>query len=148
MGNEYEIEVANLQNDVEVDEEIIYKAVSFVLSEENIEDAEVSVALVDIEEMHALNEEYRKISAPTDVLSFLYEVIPRISGEIIICPAYVKEQAKEYGVSFLKEFVMLLIHGTLHLLGYDHEKNGREAELMWKRQEELEEKFYQLHNIS
>lgn len=144
----YEIEVANLQDKVEVNEDIIYKVVSFVLREEEIEEAEISVALVEKDEILKLNEEYRKVASATDVLSFLYDLTPMISGEIIICPEYVKEQAKEFKVSFEKEFIMLLIHGTLHLLGYDHEISSEEAELMWKRQKEIEEKFYRLHNIS
>lgn len=148
MSSNYEIEVANLQEKVKIDEEIIYKVVSFVLSEEDIDEAEVSVALVEIDEILKLNEEYRKVSQPTDVLSFLYDLIPYMSGEIVICPEYVKQQALDSGTSFLEEFVMLLIHGTLHLLGYEHEANNKDAELMWKRQKELVEKFFQQHNIS
>lgn len=147
-GKRYEIEVANLQDAVDIDESLIYKLVSFVLREEDIDEAEISIAFVEEDEIRKLNEEYRKIPEPTDVLAFLYEVSPFIVGEIIIAPEYVERQAREFGVTFMKELIMLLIHGTLHLLGYDHEKSQREADLMWRRQEELERKFYQQNNIS
>jgi len=142
-GFNYEIEVANLQSDVKLNEDNIYEVVSFVLQEEGIEDAEISVALVSEDEITKLNEEYRGLNEPTDVLSFLYEVVPRISGEIVISPAYVKEQAQRYNTTFEREFLHVLIHGVLHLLGYDHEVKTEEAELMWKRQKELEEKLFQ-----
>lgn len=144
----YEIEIANLQQAVEIDENMVYRLISFVLREEDIEEAEISIAFVDEEEIKKLNEEYRKIPEPTDVLAFLYEVTPYIVGEIIVAPEYVERQARQYGVAFMKELTMLLIHGMLHLLGYEHEKSSREADLMWRRQEELERKFYQQNNIS
>lgn len=145
-GFNHEIEVANLQNDVNLNEESIYEVVAFVLQEEGIEDAEISVALVSQDEITKLNEEFRGIDEPTDVLSFLYEVVPRISGEIVISPAYVRDQAQRFKTTFEKEFLQVLIHGVLHLLGYDHETKTEEAELMWKKQKELEEKFLQQHD--
>jgi probable rRNA maturation factor len=142
----YEIEVANLQEDLAIDETMVSKIVSFVLSEENIEDAVISVALVDEGEITRLNREFRGLDEATDVLSFLYENDPKLFGEIVIAPAYVKDQAQRFGVSFEREFIMVLIHGMLHLLGYDHEIKTEEAELMWKRQKELEKKYLQQHN--
>ncbi len=101
------------------------KIVGIVLKGEK-EKLDLSIALVGGTKMKALNKEYRKINKPTDVLSFNYGK----TGEIVICPEQVKKNAKEYGSSFRRELAKVLIHGMLHLLGYDHEKSKKEAEIM------------------
>jgi len=90
-------------------------------------DKEVSVAIVDADEIRKINKSYRKIDNSTDVLSF--EGQNDILGEIIICP----EEVQKNGKSFDDELKRVLIHGTLHLLGYDHEKDQGE---MIEKQEE------------
>ncbi len=138
----YDIEIANLQNEVKIPEKMLYAIVHHVLSEENILRAEVSIALVSEEEIKILNEEFRGIPEPTDVLSFIYDPLPEVSGEIVLAPSYIKRQAEENNTGFEQELSMLLIHGLLHLLGYDHEKNNEEAELMWQKQENLLKSFW------
>ena len=56
-------------------------------------------------------------------------------GEILICPQEVKKNAKKYGLTFKKELARVLIHGILHLFGYEHEENERSAEKMRKKEE-------------
>ena len=96
--------------------------------------AELSVALVGDEEMRPLNAKYRKKNKTTDVLSFSAD--PGISseagllGDVIISIEQAKRQAKERNHSLKKELVTLLIHGILHLLGYDHERSQRQAKIM------------------
>lgn len=142
-----EVEIANLQESVQVDENLLHKVVLFVLKEELVPEAEISVALLSENEMKRLNWDYRGINEATDVLSFLLDERPLV-GEIILSPSYVKKQAENNEVLFEKEIVSLSIHGLMHLLGYDHEGKEEEADLMWKRQRELEEKFWALENIS
>ncbi len=90
-----------------------------------------------------LNRDYRKKDKPTDVLSFIYgEGNPDVGdenfyGEIIICPAVAKKQAKLYNNDLNMELKRLLVHGFLHLLGYDHEISAEAEKEMFKKQEEL-----------
>lgn len=77
---------------------------------------ELSIALVGEGRIKELNKKYRRKNRPTDVLSFSYGS----SGEIVICPKVIKENAKKYNSAFKKELARVLIHGILHLLGYSH----------------------------
>ncbi|MBN1192383.1 MAG: rRNA maturation RNase YbeY [Coriobacteriia bacterium] len=102
----------------------------FVMSMEGVPDlTELSIALVDDDEMAHLNEQYRGIGEPTDVLSFgCDDPCPTLSdepitlGDVVIAPAVAQKNASEAGHSVEHELNVLLIHGILHLLGYDHER--------------------------
>ena len=83
---------------------------------------EVSLAFVSPQIMKKLNKAYRGKDSVTDVLSFGDEADGAFIGEILICLSRAKQQAKFVGWSLKRELVKLLIHGYLHLLGYDHEK--------------------------
>ena len=134
----YQIEIANSQDCLEVDEEFLIKAAERVLAEEEVAGAEISVALVDNETIHRLNREYLNHDYATDVLSFLLECdqeIPdaspaeppethrgqgkRLEGEVIISTETARQDAKDFGWSPREEVVLYLIHGLLHLVGYD-----------------------------
>ena len=105
---------------------------AFVLHMEEAPDAvELSVALVDDDEMTHLNEQYRGIVGPTDVLSFgCDDPCPAASdepiaiGDVIIAPDVARRQAAELGTTIEDELDLLLVHGILHLLGYDHESDA------------------------
>ena len=120
---------------------LIRKAVDATLSYESYEnDCEVSVTFTDNEHIHLLNEQYRGVDRPTDVLSFPLTDFsgdceepainaPVISlGDIVISLEKAAEQAEEFGHSFERETAFLTVHSMLHLLGYDHE-TGEEDEL-------------------
>jgi len=96
-----------------------------VLKGENEVLKTLSLAFVRKEEMQKLNKSFRKKNKPTDVLSFNLND-GNYLGEIVICPEIVKEK----GETTIEVFV----HGILHLLGYDHEKTKKEAEIMEKKQ--------------
>lgn len=118
---------------------------AFVLErEEAPENAELSIALVGLEEMAQLNGEYRGKEGPTDVLSFECDdpcaVIdadePIMLGDVVIAPDIAESQAAEYGHTVEEELNLLLVHGVLHLLGYDHEDDA-DAEVMQARERAL-----------
>lgn len=127
-------------------EELALFALSFEGKPEN---SEVSICFVDDEEIAALNEEYRGKVGPTDVLSFecdnlddefaapegfesdIYEL-----GDIVIAVDVAERQTQEFGTSFEEEVSLLLVHGLLHLCGYDHIED-EEAEVMEAREAEI-----------
>ena len=108
--------------------------------------AEISVTFVDDKEIHLLNREFRNIDRSTDVLSFplgengVYDENPetgaKLLGDIVISLEHAASQAEEYGHSFQREVAFLTVHSMLHLLGYDHEEGGIEAEIMREKEEE------------
>ena len=97
---------------------------------------EISIVLVSGTKIRELNRKYRKINRVTDVLAFDY-------GEIFICLPQAERQAKQLGHSLKKELAILLIHGILHLAGYDDEKK-LDYNKMVRKQEELWQKIIQL----
>ncbi len=118
---------------------------AFVLDREDAPFAvELSIAIVDIEEMAQLNLEYRGKEGPTDVLSFECDdpcavVGPDESvtlGDVVIAPDIAIAQAEEYGHTVEEELNLLLCHGILHLLGYDHESD-EDAAVMQARERVL-----------
>ncbi len=117
---------------------------AFVLEREDVPDiAELSVAIVGLEEMANLNERYRGIAGATDVLSFGCDdpcVVegdePITLGDVIVAPEVAEQQASEYGHTVEEELNLLLVHGILHLLGYEHEADG-DAEIMQARERTL-----------
>ena len=117
---------------------------AFVLErEEAPENVELSIALVDLAEMTELNEKYRGTEGPTDVLSFECDDLcaadvdePVTLGDVVIAPQVAENQAEEYGHTVEEELNLLLVHGVLHLLGYDHEDDA-DAEVMQARERAL-----------
>ncbi len=103
--------------------------------------AELSIALVGDREMLPLNRKYRNKRKTTDVLSFLVEDQPlpgaKMLGDVVISVEQARRQAKERGKSLKSEMVTLLIHGILHLLGYDHEKSPCQARIMFAYERKL-----------
>jgi len=122
-----------------VDPARVEAAVRHVLREEGIAEAEISVALVSDAEITALNEDYLDHQGPTDVISFaLHEEGEAPLGDVYVCVDQATRQAPEYGATPADEVVRLAVHGTLHVLGYDHpEGEGRTESEMFARQEEL-----------
>lgn len=102
----------------------------------------LSYIIVDNEEIHRINKEYRGIDRPTDVITFALidaepdQNLPEELGDIFISWEKVVEQAKEYGHSKLREFSFLVTHGALHALGYDHQTEEDE-QVMFALQDEI-----------
>ena len=102
---------------------------------------EISLTFVGDEEIAEINEKYRGVARPTDVLSFpMFEADEPLCsgsslGDLIISADTMKRQAAEYGHSEKRELCFLFVHGLLHLLGYDHENGGLEAMRMREKEE-------------
>ena len=128
----------------------IEKILQFAAAEEGVADgAEVSVTIVNNEEIQKINKEYRGKDYPTDVISFALEEdgegeveiigadMPPVLGDIIISADKAREQAEEYGHSLMRELGFLTVHGFLHLLGYDHMTEEEEKEMFTKQKDIL-----------
>jgi probable rRNA maturation factor len=146
-------EVENRQRKVHVPLLPLQQFLQNMKTEMHLEGASVAVCLVSETEMARLNKTYRKISGPTDVLSFpsvpgrkLLRFRPRkmvlrggsFLGDIAISPATARRYAKKNERTLLSEIQVLILHGVLHLLGYDHETDrGQMDEVEQKLRERL-----------
>jgi probable rRNA maturation factor len=128
----------------------LHSLAELVLREEEYpRDAEVTLLFVSESEMASYNRRFLDRDGPTDVLAFPVEellpgVVPEIDpqgpplmlGDVLVAPAYVRRQADTHGVTFDDEMALMVTHGILHLLGYDHVEDD-EAERMERRETEL-----------
>lgn len=127
-----------------LDEAQLAEAVRVVLRQEGHPPGSVvTVQVTDNATVQALNRTYRGVDAPTDVLSFPAELPPlpddapdaHYLGDIAVAYAYVKTQAQRLDIDLKHNLVLMVIHGTLHLLGYDHDTPANKA-AMWTAQEQ------------
>ena len=145
------VTLENNQDEIQVPEELeatLKKAMDIVAAKEGLRDnAEVDITLVDNEEIHALNKQYRGIDRPTDVLSFALdegdeepevedEEVEHLLGDVIISAPKAVEQGEEFGHGLTREMTYLAVHGMLHLLGYDHMVE-EDKKVMRAREEEI-----------
>jgi len=129
---------------VRVDEEAVARLVARVLAAEGVDNAESSVELVGERRIRALNAEHRGKDEVTDVLSFPLEDAgegpgrapaggpagpPRLLGDVVVCARQALRQARADALPPALELAVLLVHGTLHLLGYDHETDAGQMAL-------------------
>jgi len=146
--NELSIEVVNLTR-LALEPGEVALLVAGVLSDEGVSGAELGVHFVGARRMRGLNRDFRGHDEVTDVLSFPLEddddreppagpkddaEPPRLLGDVVVCPVRAAAQARGAGVPLAHEIAALLVHGTLHVLGYDHETDAGE---MAARQDEL-----------
>ena len=140
--NDLRIEVS-LGEEIELEEEglltLLERAVQAVLVAEAVDQAAISLTLVGDDQIANLNAQYLKHEGPTDVLSFpLFAQGEMPVGDIYVGYDQARRQAAELAVPLSTELARLAIHGTLHVLGYDHpEQDAREGSEMWQRQETI-----------
>jgi probable rRNA maturation factor len=117
------------------------KVVESVLRAEKVRGALVSVAFVSDRSIAAMNAAHLAHRGPTDVISFGFDRPTGrhpVVGDIYVAPGVATRNAKARRQPVREELVRLLVHGTLHVLGYDHPDDGRrESSAMWRRQEQL-----------
>jgi probable rRNA maturation factor len=135
------IEIAN-EAGVGVDEASIVAVARFALDRMGVSPlAELSVLLVDLDVMADLHERWMDLPGPTDVMAFPMDELdsarrpdaagvgPALLGDIVLCPAFARDQARKAGHGLLDELHLLTVHGVLHLLGYDHAEPAEEREM-------------------
>jgi len=159
--------IINNQSDININEDKISAISRFILSNfENDESSELNIVFVGKDEIRQINKKYRQINKPTDVLSFSYKTDKEIFGfigeeknfrkeygfftvgEILLCPVAAKENLKEYedNWSLEKLIIFLIIHGILHIYGFNHEteEDRQKMESEQLRLLELAEKEFQI----
>ncbi len=133
MNNYIDIQHATLKP-IDITDEQLLKWANLTLRDE-IDNAELTIRLADIDEIMQLNTTYRQQNKPTNVLAFPANLPDNISldtpllGDIIICPDVVYEESQQQHKSIESHFALMVIHGILHLLGYDH-IDDKDAEIM------------------
>ena len=133
-----EVLLRNRQRKIKADLAAIRLVAEKILKALNLPQAELSITLVNDKQIRALNRQYRKLDRPTDVLAFsmregsFKELNPFLMGDVIISLETALRQANTLSHSFQQEFNQLLVHGMLHLLGYDHGRtmSGKEQALL------------------
>ncbi len=93
-------------------------------------DAEITVRIVDAQEGQALNRDYRQKDYATNVLTFDYTQAPLVTADLVLCAPVVAKEARENKKTLQAHYAHLLVHGTLHAQGYDHETGEEDAEEM------------------
>jgi probable rRNA maturation factor len=100
-------------------------------------DAEITVRIVGEEEGRELNKSYRHKDYATNVLTFDYAQEPMVMADLVLCAPVVAREAKEQGKTLAAHYAHLLVHGTLHAQGWDHETSDADAEEMETREVEI-----------
>ena len=96
--------------------------------------AEITVRIVDAAEGQALNRDYRHKDYATNVLTFDYSQAPVVTADLVLCAPVVAREAKEQGKSLQAHYAHLLVHGSLHAQGWDHETSQKDAQAMEARE--------------
>ena len=144
------------QQNTKIDMRLVQKVGKIVLEGLGLEfsDKEVQINIIFVDDMHIrqLNKRYRNADIPTDVLAFpMGEKSPEsgehILGDIAISVETAKRHAEKYGHGLQEELSLLLIHGILHLAGYDHEKNDDVRKMNMLQQHYMEKAKYLLSNL-
>ena len=137
------VDVSTDGNRLPIARDRIKQIATTVLGAEGVRDALVSITFVSKREIARLNRRHLGHAGATDVISFALGQTSReapqpIVGDIYIAPQVARDNALRFGGSIRDELARLVIHGTLHVLGYDHpDGDGRTASPMWTRQEKL-----------
>ncbi len=144
----YEIEVSDSQSCLAVDVPWIQARLQHVLRMQQVSAAQLSVAIVDDETMHRINQTHLQHDYPTDVLSFLYSETrpgtadstgPRgagklLEGELVVSAQTALRESREFGWQAHDELTLYLVHGLLHLCGYDDLTDQEQSEMRAQEQ--------------
>ncbi|NKE72064.1 rRNA maturation RNase YbeY [Nitrospiraceae bacterium HYJII51-Mn-bac16s-1-B09] len=143
-----QISMQNRQRTYPVNQKNLLRWARQILSLQKLDHAEMGIILVNNRQIRVYNRDYRKKDQPTDVLSFPMregvggELHPDFLGDVMISLERSAEEAILYGRSRREQLLILLIHGVLHLLGYDHERSPKEERRMQRRERLLFKRIY------
>ncbi|MBI3805538.1 MAG: rRNA maturation RNase YbeY [Nitrospirae bacterium] len=144
-----QIFIQNKQRTHRINQRNISKWLRQILLLQKCEKAEIGVIFVNDRQIRTYNRDYRRKDKPTDVLSFSMRegmggaLHPEFLGDVMISLERSAEEASMYGRAPNEQLLILLIHGVLHLLGYDHERSSQEARRMQRREHLLFKRIYQ-----
>lgn len=136
------VSLRNKQKKAKIDTPRLRRGLKRLLKKLQRENGEVSVLIVDDEQIQAINRDYLHRDRPTNVISFAMtegvggDIHPELLGDIIISAETAARDAAAGGLKLMDEMEFLLIHGLLHLLGYDHENTSQEEDLRMKIKEQ------------
>jgi probable rRNA maturation factor len=114
-----------------------------ILNALDYHDAELSILILDDPQIAILNKKYLRRNGPTNVIAFpmrtdqFSNINPELLGDVVISIETAEKEGKSIGISMEERFTQLLVHGILHLLGYDHEKSEQEADKMENKSDEI-----------
>ncbi len=135
--------IDNRQNRYKISLKKIQKKAQAVLSALDCPDGELSLLVVDDPQIAKLNRKYFKRHGPTNVIAFpmrqgeFSNLTPQLLGDVVISVETAASEAKKSGISMPERFTQLLVHGILHLFGYDHEESKQQARKMEEKSNEL-----------
>ena len=122
---------------------MIRKKTQAILNALDCPDGELSILIVDDPQIEVLNKKYLNRRGATNVIAFpmrtdqFSNITPQLLGDVVISVDTANKEGKNAGIDMEERFVQLLVHGVLHLLGYDHEKTEQEAKIMEKMSDEV-----------
>lgn len=137
------VAVSNRQHTLKLNVPRLKRRARRVLRDMGLAETELSMVFVDDEEMRCLNAAYRSLDRPTDVLAFAMtegafgHLNPQLLGDVVISTQTAQRQAERAGRSGDDELDALLVHGILHLIGYDHERSAADARAMRNQERRL-----------
>ena len=135
------IDISSSVRRLNVSRVLVRNAASAALRGERVKDAMLSITFVGRAAISRVNRRYLGHHGPTDVISFGLGRVGRrgaVIGDIYICPEVARDNAKRQGISAGEELLRLVVHGTLHVLGYDHPAGAaRTTSRMWRKQERI-----------
>jgi len=138
-----EVLIDNRQSRHKISPKKIQQTVQVILSALDFPDGEISILLVDDPQIVTLNQKYLDRQGPTNVIAFAMRegefshLTPHLLGDVVISMDTAAREAQDAGLSKARRFNELLIHGILHLFGYDHEDSKKEARRMEEKSREL-----------
>lgn len=134
--NKTRYQVRNKEIEIFVQNLVVALKKKKVLNQRKLSSEELTLVFVSQLEMKKINGQFRGKNKPTDVLSF-ESLSSESLGDLIFCPQVLLTQSKEYNHTLSKELAYMLIHGILHLLGYDHETSSKDEKKMFQLQDAL-----------
>ena len=138
-----EVQIDNRQTNHRIPKKRIRQTAIAILNALGCPDAELSILIVDDQQIAQFNRDYLNRNGPTNVIAFpmragrFADITPNLLGDVVISAETAHREAQSAGLSMQDRFDQLLIHGILHLCGYDHENTKSEARRMEKKTEEL-----------
>ena len=135
------IDISSSVRRLSVSRALVLKAATATVRAEHVKDAMLSITFVGRATISQLNRRYLGHHGPTDVISFGLGRVGRrgaVVGDVYICAEVARDNARRRGISAGEELLRLVVHGTLHVLGYDHPSGtGRMTSPMWRKQERI-----------